>query len=179
MKIRELAHQWEQQATTSSPTRSYRLDLEVETAARLEALCELYPQRTPEALLGELLAAAFEELEASFPYVQGEEVVATDELGDPLYADAGTTPRFLELARKHLHRLQSGNGRLAANLQLYLRRYRSAKGLRARRNSIASEHFCRMSGHRVRPQRWTRAGYQYPSRPLGDGSDLLPRAAFT
>lgn len=69
--------------------------------------CELYPQRTPEALLGELLAAAFEELEASFPYVQGEDVVATDELGDPLYADAGTTPRFLELARKHLHRLQS------------------------------------------------------------------------
>jgi hypothetical protein len=104
MKIRELAHQWEQQATTSG---SYRLDLEVETAARLEALCELYPQRTPEALLSELLAAAFEELEASFPYVQGEEVVATDELGDPLYADAGTTPRFLELARKHLHRLQS------------------------------------------------------------------------
>ena len=97
MKIRELAHQWEQQATTSSTTRRYRL----------EALCELYPQRTPEALLGELLAAAFEELEASFPYVQGEEVVATDELGDPLYADAGTTPRFLELARKHLHRLQS------------------------------------------------------------------------
>lgn len=107
MKIRELAHQWEQQATTSSTTRRYHLDLELETAARLEALCELYPQRTPEALLGELLAAAFEELEASFPYVQGEEVVATDELGDPLYADAGITPRFLELARKHLHRLQS------------------------------------------------------------------------
>ena len=107
MKIRELAHQWAQPATTSSTTRRYHLDLELETAARLEALCELYPQRTPEALLGELLAAAFEELEASFPYVQGEEVVATDELGDPLYADAGTTPRFLELARKHLHRLQS------------------------------------------------------------------------
>lgn len=110
MKIRELAHQWEQQATPPSTTRSYRLDLELETAARLEALRELYPQRTPEALLGELLAAAFEELEASFPYVRGDEVVATDELGDPLYADAGTTPRFLELARKHLHRLQAEAG---------------------------------------------------------------------
>lgn len=110
MKIRELAHQWEQQTPASGATRSYRLDLELETAARLEALGELYPQRTPEALLSELLAAAFEELEASFPYVKGDEVVATDELGDPLYADAGTTPRFLELARKHLHRLQTKDG---------------------------------------------------------------------
>ena len=110
MKIRELAHQWEQQATTPSRTRTYTLELELETAARLEALRELYPQRTPEALLSELLAAAFEELEASFPYVQGSEVVATDELGDPLYADAGATPRFLELARKHLHRLQAEDG---------------------------------------------------------------------
>ena len=110
MKIRELAHQWEQQATPARGTRRYTLELDLETAARLEALHELYPQRTPEALLGELLAAAFEELEASFPYVQGDEVVATDELGDPLYADAGTTPRFLELARKHLQRLQAEDG---------------------------------------------------------------------
>ncbi len=139
MKIRELAHQWEQQTPASGATRSYRLDLELETAARLEALCELYPQRTPEALLSELLAAAFEELEASFPYVKGDEVVATDELGDPLYADAGVG-----------------------------------------RNSIASEHSWRMSGHRIRPQRWTRAGYQRPLRPpKRTGQGFLPLAAFT
>ena len=35
MKIRELAHQWEQQATTSGTTRSYRLDLEVDGVANL------------------------------------------------------------------------------------------------------------------------------------------------
>ena len=46
-----------------------------------------------------------EELEESFPYVQGQHVVATDEEGDPLYEDVGPTPRFLALSRRHLEDL--------------------------------------------------------------------------
>ncbi|MNE91771.1 hypothetical protein D3C80_1894210 [compost metagenome] len=67
----------------------------------------MYPKRTAEELLGELVAAALEELEASFPYVQGRQVIATDEEGDPLFEDIGPTPRFLSLSRRHLHELSS------------------------------------------------------------------------
>ncbi|MNE82337.1 hypothetical protein D3C80_1790540 [compost metagenome] len=67
----------------------------------------MYPKRTAEELLGELVAAALEELEASFPYVQGHQVIATDEEGDPLYEDVGSTPRFLSLSRQHLHSLST------------------------------------------------------------------------
>ncbi|MNP72636.1 hypothetical protein D3C76_1692300 [compost metagenome] len=67
----------------------------------------MYPKRTAEELLGELVAAALEELEASFPYVQGRQVIATDEEGDPLYEDIGPTPRFLSLSRQHLHALSN------------------------------------------------------------------------
>ncbi|MGG4616702.1 hypothetical protein ACLPG7_29965, partial [Pseudomonas aeruginosa] len=42
-------------------------------------------------LLGELVGAALEELEASFPYVKGSQVVATDEQGDPLYEESEHT----------------------------------------------------------------------------------------
>ncbi|MGE8454393.1 MAG: pilin assembly protein, partial [Pseudomonadales bacterium] len=59
---------------------------------------------------GELVAAALEELEASFPYVQGRQVIATDEEGDPLFEDIGPTPRFLSLSRRHLHDLSSTAG---------------------------------------------------------------------
>jgi len=38
--------------------------------------------------------------------VPGPQVIATDEQGDPIYEDIGPTPRFLELSRQHLHRLQ-------------------------------------------------------------------------
>lgn len=105
MKIRELAKQWEQTAKGRLTKTGYAVHLDVEAAARLAALAEMYPKRSPEELLGELIGAALEELEASFPYIQGQHVVATDEEGDPLYEDVGPTPRFLALSRRYLQDL--------------------------------------------------------------------------
>ncbi|KIH84951.1 hypothetical protein [Pseudomonas batumici] len=107
MKIRELAQHWEENAKGRLTDTGYAIHLDVEAAARLAAVIDMYPKRRPEELLGELIGAALEELEASFPYVQGAQVVATDEEGDPLYEDVGPTPRFLSLSRRHLHDLAS------------------------------------------------------------------------
>lgn len=103
MKIRELVQQWEQNAKGHLSPTGHVLHLDLESEARLAALIDMYPKRTAEELLGELVGAALEELEASFPYVQGQQVIATDEEGDPLYEDIGPTPRFLALSRHHLH----------------------------------------------------------------------------
>lgn len=105
MKIRELAKHWEQNAKGRLTKTGYAIHLDVESAARLAAISEMYPKRLPEELLGELIGAALEELETSFPYVKGNHVVATDEEGDPLYEDIGPTPRFLALSRRYLHDL--------------------------------------------------------------------------
>ncbi|SHM81624.1 hypothetical protein SAMN05216593_103322 [Pseudomonas asturiensis] len=105
MKIRELAQHWERNAKGRLTKTRYAIHLDIESAARLAALCEMYPKHHPEELLGELIGAALEELEASFPYVKGQQVVSTDEEGDPLYEDVGATPRFLALSRHHLHAL--------------------------------------------------------------------------
>jgi hypothetical protein len=105
MKIRELATHWEQSAKGRLTKTGYEIHLDVEAAARLAAIAEMYPKRTPEELLGELIGAAFEELEASFPYVKGPQVITTDEEGNPLYEDVGPTPRFLELSKRHLQNL--------------------------------------------------------------------------
>lgn len=103
MKIRELAQQWEETAKGRLTKTEYAIHLDVEAAARLAAIREMYPKRSTEELLGELIGAALEELEASFPYIRGQHVVATDEEGDPLYEDVGPTPRFLSLSRRYLH----------------------------------------------------------------------------
>ncbi|KTC40342.1 pilin assembly protein, partial [Pseudomonas sp. ABAC61] len=89
MKIRELAQHWEENAKGRLTRTGYRIHLDMEAAARLAALSEMYPKRQTEELLGELIGAALEELEASFPYIQGQHVVAVDEEGDPLYEDVG------------------------------------------------------------------------------------------
>ncbi|QXH45847.1 pilin assembly protein [Pseudomonas xanthosomatis] len=103
MKIRELAQHWEQNAAGRLSPTGHQLHLDIEAEARLAALVDMYPKRSAEELLGELVAAALEELEASFPYIKGQQVIATDEEGDPLYEDIGPTPRFLALSRQHLH----------------------------------------------------------------------------
>ncbi|MGV6395798.1 pilin assembly protein [Pseudomonas caspiana] len=105
MKIRELAKHWEENAKGRLTKTRYAIHLDMESAARLSALTEMYPKHHPEELLGELIGAALEELETSFPYVKGQHVVATDEEGDPLYEDIGPTPRFLALSRRYLHDL--------------------------------------------------------------------------
>lgn len=105
MKIRELAKHWEDSAKGRLTKTGYAVHLDVEAAARLAAIAEMYPKRSAEELLGELIGAALEELEASFPYIKGQHVVATDEEGDPLYEDVGPTPRFLALSRRYLQDL--------------------------------------------------------------------------
>jgi len=107
MKIRELIPHWERNAKGRLSATPYQLHLELEAAARLAALQEMYPRRQVEDLLGELLGAALEELESSLPYVKGSRVVATDEQGDPIHEDIGLTPRFLALSRQHLARLSA------------------------------------------------------------------------
>jgi|SRR5690606_27616396 len=107
MKIRELIEQWESGPQGPLSDQCYAIHLDRDSAARLAALAEMYPRRSVEELLGDLIGAALEELEASMPYVPGPKVVGQDELGDPLYEDLGPTPRFLALAHKYLARTQT------------------------------------------------------------------------
>lgn len=102
MMIKNLAAQWDSSAQTKLTKSTYDVHLSLEDAAKIDALTEMYPRRQKEQLLSELVSAALNELESSFPYKQGHEVIAEDEDGYPIYADAGPTPMFLELTKKYL-----------------------------------------------------------------------------
>lgn len=102
MKIRDLIDEWELAASGRLSRVTYHIPLDLESAA----LAEMYPRRHAEELLGELVSAALQELEACLPYVRGSTVVAHDEQGDPVYEDIGPTPRFLALTHKHMQELQ-------------------------------------------------------------------------
>jgi hypothetical protein len=105
MKVKDLLAQWEKSASGRLTPRHYSVRLTMHDAAKLAALVEMYPRRSEEELISELLSAALDEVEAAFPYVQGRRVVAEDDQGDPIYEDIGQTPRFSSLHRKHLERL--------------------------------------------------------------------------
>lgn len=106
MDIRELVSHWAQEAGAEMAQERYSVQLPLGDAARIEALAELFPRRTREQLITELLSAALDDVVSHMPYIEGNRVVAHDEEGDPIYEDVGLTPRFLELTRQHADKLK-------------------------------------------------------------------------
>jgi hypothetical protein len=107
MKVSELMQLWEKTASGALASSTYTVRLPLEDAAKLAALCEMYPKRSTENFITDLLSAALSELESGMPYKKGPAIIAEDEMGDPIYEDQGPTPRFLALSQKHLQRLKS------------------------------------------------------------------------
>lgn len=110
MQVKELVRHWQSQAGEPRTAHEYSLRLPLYDAAKVSALAEMFPGLTEERILTDLLSAALDDLSASFAYVRGERVVAHDEEGDPIYEDAGLTPRFHELSRRHAERLKAEGG---------------------------------------------------------------------
>lgn len=102
MTLRDLIKIWEKTATSPLTETEFKVRLTTKDAAKVSALAEMYPSRTAEQLVTELLSAALNELEYTLPYVKGEKISSLDELGDPIYEDVGPTSTFSELTRKHL-----------------------------------------------------------------------------
>ena len=102
MKVPALLRLWESTANGQLTQQEYNVRLPVEDAAKLQALAEMYPRRSLPDIITDLLSAALDDVESSLPYVRGNNIVARDEEGDPLYEDVGPTPRYLSLTKKHL-----------------------------------------------------------------------------
>jgi hypothetical protein len=133
VSFKELLESWRTSAAAPRSARSWSVHLPVEDAARLEALAELFPGRSPEQLITELLREALREVAAAMPYVAGERVISTDEHGDPVYEDVGPTPRFMELTRRH-RRALAGDA-VAAQPAAKRARRSKAKAVRRKRRS--------------------------------------------
>jgi len=102
MKVHDLVTMWEKTAQGELTRELFSIRLPVEDAARIAALAELFPRRSSEEIITDLLTTALHEIESSLPYIAGSRVVATDEQGDPIYEDIGLTPRYLALKQKYL-----------------------------------------------------------------------------
>lgn len=107
MSFKDLLESWRENAAQSRTATEYAVRLPLDDAARLAALAEMFPGRTPEQLITDLLGAALQEIETSMPYIAGKKVISNDEQGDPIYEDVGLTPRFVELTRKNRKKLEA------------------------------------------------------------------------
>jgi hypothetical protein len=107
MSFKDLLESWRDSAARPRTATAYAVRLPLDDAARLAALAEMFPGRSPEQLITDLLGAALQEIETSMPYIAGSKVISSDEQGDPIYEDVGLTPRFVELTRKNRKKLET------------------------------------------------------------------------
>lgn len=107
MRVRDLLEQWQQASEAEALDQEFLVKLSRQEHAKISALAEMFPGKTPTDIVHDLIAAALAELEATMPYVPGERVISEDEQGDPIYEDVGPTPVFKALTRKYLEQLES------------------------------------------------------------------------
>lgn len=107
MKFKTLLEEWKKSAAPALTAHEYSVRLPLDDASRLHALAELFPGQRIEDLVTDLLHAALDEVAAAMPYEPGPKVISRDDQGDPVYEDAGLTPRFVELTRKFKKKLGS------------------------------------------------------------------------
>ncbi len=106
MSFKELLESWRATAAEPRTAPQYEVRLPID-AARLAALAEMFPGRSPEQLITDLLATALREVGTAMPYVPGKKVISTDEQGDPVYEDVGPMPRFMDLTRRNRKQLEA------------------------------------------------------------------------
>lgn len=111
MKVRDLVTNWQASTGAAATGPSFQVRLPTYEAAKIAALCDIFPGIDEQRILTDLIAAALDDLSCSFAYEPGDEIAGYDESGEPMYADAGLRPRFQQLARCHADRLE-GNRRL-------------------------------------------------------------------
>ncbi|HWG31576.1 MAG TPA: pilin assembly protein [Steroidobacteraceae bacterium] len=107
MSFIELLASWRETAAEPRTATQYLVRLPLDDAARLSALAEMFPGRTAEQLITDLLGIALAEVGTAMPYVPGKKVISTDEQGDPVYEDVGLTPRFVDLTRRNRKKLEA------------------------------------------------------------------------
>ncbi len=106
-KFENLIDKWEEHGTGSLSSETVAIHLSEDDQVKMSALCEMYPKMDRESLLRDLVSVALKQFEEALPYRQGTQVIALDEEGDEIFEDAGPTPVFLSLSKKHRQRIMS------------------------------------------------------------------------
>lgn len=101
MKPSDLHKLWSAPDNSRLAAAELPLRLPVHVAARLQALADMYPNKSRGEIVADLLAAALGEVEQAFPPVKGN-CVGQDEGGrEPLFEDAGPVGRYQRLANDY------------------------------------------------------------------------------
>jgi predicted DNA-binding protein len=102
MQTKNLHAIWEAPDNSRLTAKQFTVRLPIRVAAQIEALSEMYPRKTKTDLIGDLLAAALDELEDTLPVKEVGDVLGIDENEEPIRKAIGPRVTFRALRDKYL-----------------------------------------------------------------------------
>lgn len=101
MKARDLHKLWSAPDSARLTPQPLALRLPLHVAARLQALCDLYPHKSQNEIVADLLAAALAETELGFPPVKGALMGQDEVSGRMRFEDVGPLATYRRLANDY------------------------------------------------------------------------------
>jgi len=107
MKPLDLAKVWAAPDNSRLTAKQQSFRLPVHVAAKIQALCDLYPHRTKTEIVGDLLSTALEDVIRGLCWTEGRQI-GVDAVHGPVHEDVLTFEgtRFQEAANKHFKALE-------------------------------------------------------------------------
>lgn len=105
MDAKHLSSLWAAPDNSRLTAKQQSFRLPVHVAAKIAALCELYPNKTKTQIVGDLLASALAEMERGLPAAPGT-FFTKDENGKALYVALGIAQDYRNLSNKHFAELE-------------------------------------------------------------------------
>ena len=109
-KASELHNFWSLPDNSRLTSKQFSFRLPVHVAAKIAALCEMYPQKNRTEIVGDLLATAIDDLISGMPFVEGRVIGVDPDDRQEICEDVGPRSRFWELADKHYKALEKEMG---------------------------------------------------------------------
>lgn len=138
MKTQHLHDVWVSPDNSRLTTKQFSFRFPVHIAAKIAALCELYPQKNRTQIVADLLSAALDDLEKNLPVVLGASLSPEDEQHErmianhmheeyePVYEIGGGRGSFRNTANQHYLELEKELGN-ESPLPLYEQLYITEK----------------------------------------------------
>lgn len=109
-KASELHSFWSLPDNSRLTSKQYSFRLPVHVAAKIAALCDMYPQKTRTEIVGDLLSTAIDDLVSGMPFIEGRALGQDPETGEEYCDDIGPRSQFWKLADKHYKEIEREMG---------------------------------------------------------------------
>lgn len=107
MKAADLHNLWSSPDNSKLTSKQYSFRLPVHVAAKIQALCDMYPNKTRTEIVGDLLSSALQEVEQGLPIYDTNELITILPDGEKIFDQAGPRVTFNTLTEKYISELDA------------------------------------------------------------------------